>query len=80
VTHVLVESGPGLLETLLGENLVCELLVYIAPMLMGDGEALPSVAGMVTRSLDDARRFRLVRTKRVVEDVEIVYRRQVPGE
>lgn len=64
VQHVLVEGGPTLAAAFLDEDLVDEVLWFIAPMLLGDGPiALPP--GASTRSV-------AVRQVRVVgEDVVI---------
>lgn len=75
VASVLVESGPRLLGSFMEHDLIDEAFVHLAPMVLGDAEALPSTAGRVAPSLSDARRFRLVRAKPLAGDVELHYRR-----
>jgi diaminohydroxyphosphoribosylaminopyrimidine deaminase/5-amino-6-(5-phosphoribosylamino)uracil reductase len=75
VTNVLIESGPGLMGSCFGEDLIDEAWVYVAPMLFGDDQARPAAAGMITERLADAKRFRLARVKPLGGDVELVYRR-----
>ena len=75
VTNVLIESGPGLMGSCFGEDLIDEAWVYVAPMLFGDDQARPAAAGMMTERLSDARRFWLARSKELGNDIELVYRR-----
>lgn len=74
-TNVLVEAGPGLLGRLFDADLVDEAHVYIAPMILADEQAKPAIRGRVSERLADAKRFTLDRTKRIGDDVLLVYRR-----
>lgn len=73
-TNVLVEAGPRVLGSLLQAGLADELLVYVAPMVLGDDAAVGSVRGMESASLAGAKRFGLRRMRRCGEDVELAYR------
>jgi diaminohydroxyphosphoribosylaminopyrimidine deaminase / 5-amino-6-(5-phosphoribosylamino)uracil reductase len=73
---VMLESGPGLLGALFEKDLIDEAVVYIAPLLLGDEMAKSVATGCVTSSLNEGRRFSLVSTKRLGDDVELVYRRK----
>lgn len=73
--NVLVEAGPGLMGSLIAEDLVDELRIHTAPMLFGDPEAMPAVRVGPLPRIPDARRFDLVTTRRIGPDVETVYRR-----
>jgi diaminohydroxyphosphoribosylaminopyrimidine deaminase/5-amino-6-(5-phosphoribosylamino)uracil reductase len=73
--NVLVEAGPGVLGRALTADLVDECVVYVAPMLLGDAEALPAAHGRESARLTDARRFTLSRAKRCGDDIELTYRR-----
>jgi len=75
VTSVLVESGPGLLGSLMEADLVQEMVVYVAPLLLGDELARSAATGRVAASLSSGVRFQLLRNRRVGDDVELVYRR-----
>lgn len=56
VRHVLVEGGPTLSAAFLTADLVDELWLYQAPLILGDGK--PSLASMTTHTLADAVRWR----------------------
>lgn len=53
ITTIMVESGGGLLGALFRANLVNEALVFIAPMLFGDQEAIPALRGFTTEHVTD---------------------------
>lgn len=72
-TIVLIESGPHLLGSLFACDLIDQAIVYIAPMVMGDEQAIPAAAGRVVSSLADATRFQLLRARRVESDMELTY-------
>ncbi len=72
---VLVESGPGLLGAMFDQDLIDEAVVYVAPLLLGDEEAKSVATGRVAASLVEGRRFSLISSKRLGDDVELVYRR-----
>ena len=74
-TNVMVEAGAGLLGTLFEADLIDEAVVYVAPILFGDEQAMAAATGRVAEHLSSGRRFTLVRAKRVDQDVELVYRR-----
>jgi len=77
IATVLSESGPRLLGSLLEHRLINEAIVHLAPGVMGDAQAKPVASGREAPSLDAMRRFELVRTKRIVDDVELHYRAAV---
>ncbi len=74
VSSVLSESGPTLLGSLLEENLVHEAVVHMAPGVLGDELARPVAVGREAPALAQMRRFALVRTKPIGDDVELWYR------
>lgn len=76
VASVLVESGPGLLGSMLDADLVDELVVYVAPMMLGDEMARAAAAGRIAPTLSMAQRYELLRAKRIENDLEVVYRRR----
>ena len=55
IGHVLVEGGAHVAGAFLAADLVDELHLYTAPILLGDG--LPAVAGLGVGTLDEACRF-----------------------
>lgn len=72
-TNVLIEAGAGSLGRLFASDLVDEALVFIAPKLLGDNEAVPVARGRALERLGDARHFRLGRVKQLGEDVMLRY-------
>ncbi len=77
VASVLVEAGARVLGSFIEEDLIDEAIVHIAPGVLGDEQALAVATGRRVESLELMRRFRLVRTKAVGDDVELHYRRCV---
>lgn len=75
VATVLVEAGAGVLGRLAREDLIDEAWVFTGPVLLGDEQAMGPLRGMETAQIPDGRRFRLLRVKRVGDDVWSVYRR-----
>ncbi len=75
VTNVLVEAGPALIGSLFEDDLVDEAVVYVAPMVLGDDEALASVRGRSAPTLSMGKRMGLWRVKPIGDDVELTYRR-----
>ncbi|HYE61465.1 MAG TPA: bifunctional diaminohydroxyphosphoribosylaminopyrimidine deaminase/5-amino-6-(5-phosphoribosylamino)uracil reductase RibD [Phycisphaerales bacterium] len=79
VATVMVEAGPGLLGSLVEEDLIDEAVIYIAPMLLGDELAKSVAVGRVAEQLKSARRFDLWCVRPVGGDVELTYRRREPA-
>lgn len=75
-TNVLVEAGAGLLGRLFASDLVDEAMVFIAPKLLGDDEAVPVARGRSLGRLSDASQFRLGRVRQLGDDVMLQYFRQ----
>lgn len=73
MNEVLVEAGPGVAGSLLSAHLVDELILYIAPMLLGTGArdafAWPSLAGLA-----EAPRFSCVEVRRTGADQRMILR------
>ena len=76
VSAVLVEAGPGLLGSMIDGDLVDEMCVYIAPMMLGDEMARSAAAGRIAPTLAAAHRYELMRAKQIGNDLEVVYRRR----
>jgi diaminohydroxyphosphoribosylaminopyrimidine deaminase/5-amino-6-(5-phosphoribosylamino)uracil reductase len=75
LTTVLVEAGPRLLGSICEADLADALLVYVAPMLLADAEALPAASGRAAPALAGGRRFELVRARPCAGDIELAYTR-----
>jgi diaminohydroxyphosphoribosylaminopyrimidine deaminase/5-amino-6-(5-phosphoribosylamino)uracil reductase len=63
-TNVLVEAGPRLLAHLFKQNLIKEAWVFIAPLLLGDDEAVSCLTGRDAPRLTDGLKLKLV-TQRI---------------
>lgn len=74
VSTLLSESGPRLLGSLAEENLINEAIVHLAPGLIGDEKAKAAAIGREAPSLDQMRRYKLMRTKKIGDDLELHYR------
>ncbi len=71
---VLIEAGPMLAGAFLREQLVDELIIYYAPILLGhDGRALAYLPRL--EQLDAAPRFRVLANEMIGEDLKVVLRR-----
>jgi diaminohydroxyphosphoribosylaminopyrimidine deaminase/5-amino-6-(5-phosphoribosylamino)uracil reductase len=75
VSTVLVESGPRLMRRLFRQDLVDEVLVYVAPRILGDAEAFPPVDGFEVRQIAAAKRLTLLALRRSGDDALMVYGR-----
>ena len=73
-TNVLVEGGGRLMGSLIQQDLLDQLLVFIAPRLIGDSQAVPAVAGLCPQTVAEARSLHLSAVKRLGEDVMLDYR------
>lgn len=78
VASVLVEAGPRVLGSLLEADLIDEAFIHIAPMVLGDAEAMGAAVGRNAPRLADARRLSVVRSRVIGGDVEVWCRRQTP--
>ncbi|WP_246854826.1 bifunctional diaminohydroxyphosphoribosylaminopyrimidine deaminase/5-amino-6-(5-phosphoribosylamino)uracil reductase RibD [Naasia sp. SYSU D00057] len=72
VRHVFVEGGPTLESALLRAGLVDEVLVYLAPVVLGGGRLATGDLGI--GSIADARHMELVSADTIGADVRIVAR------
>jgi len=72
INELLVEAGPTLNGALLGENLVDEWVVYMAPCVLGDqGRGLFTVPGMNTMA--DKKNLNLTDVRQVGPDLKLTF-------
>src|SRR3984893_10588335 len=76
VNELLVEAGPMLSGELVRQSLVDELLLYVAPKLLGE-QALPLVRLPELLQLDEAPAFALIDTQPVGDDLRLRLRPRV---
>jgi len=76
VTNVLVEGGARLLSELCQQELVDQVLVFVAPKLLGDANALSAIQGLlpIPSRIDQALSLALRTVKRMGDDVMLDYR------
>lgn len=76
ITALMVEAGPRVLGSLIEHNLINEAVVHLAPGIMADDQAKAVASGRNAPKLIDMRRFDLVRTKQIDNDIELHYRKR----
>lgn len=69
INELHVEAGPTLSGAFIDAGLVDELLIYQAPMLIGEGRPLASLAPLA--DLADARRWRLIEATPIGQDLRL---------
>lgn len=69
VNELHIEAGYKLNGSLLRAGLIDELLIYVAPMLLGEGRGMVDLGGLTT--LDGAPRFRMVDCQSVGGDLRL---------
>lgn len=72
INELHVEAGHKLNASLLREDLVDELLVYLAPVLLGDGREMAALGTLA--ALGDARRWAFTDVQRVGVDLRVMAR------
>jgi len=77
VNEIHAEAGEKLNASLLAAGLVDELLVYVAPRLLGSGRALAALAPIVR--LDEALAFTFTSVERVGADLRLLLRPATPA-
>ncbi len=70
INELWVEAGPRLAGALLREALVDELIIYVAPKLLGP-QARPLVEMSELRDLTGAPSFTVLETRQIGEDVRL---------
>jgi diaminohydroxyphosphoribosylaminopyrimidine deaminase / 5-amino-6-(5-phosphoribosylamino)uracil reductase len=77
INEVQVEAGPALCGALLRAGLVDELLLYQAPVLLGDS-ARPLFAGLGIEAMDQRLRLKVVDEARIGDDHRLLLRPSTP--
>ena len=73
INEVQVEAGATLAGALLGAGLVDEILLYVAPVLLGD-RARPLFDGLRVDEMAQRLRLEIVETRRIGQDVRVLLR------
>lgn len=74
-SNVVLEAGPSTVGRFLRADLVDELQVYMAPMVIGDAGAPGPAGGLNPVSLVEAKRFELYESRVIGTDVRLSFRR-----
>lgn len=72
VMSILVEGGAGLAASFLADSLVDRLVVFRAPLVLGDG-ALNAFSGIAGHDIEHAPRFTLLESRALGDDVMSIY-------
>lgn len=72
VNQVLVEAGPGLGSALIAAGVIDEVLIYQAPILLGDGKSWLESIGVAT--IADAKKLTLISSQTIGPDIKSRYR------
>ncbi len=69
--QVLVEAGPTFGSALLAAGLIDEIVVYLAPAILGSG--LSSIADLGIKSIDEKLQLSLISQEVIDQDIKITY-------
>jgi diaminohydroxyphosphoribosylaminopyrimidine deaminase/5-amino-6-(5-phosphoribosylamino)uracil reductase len=72
VNQVLVEAGPGLGSALMAAGVIDEVVIYQAPIVLGEGKNWIENIGVTT--IADARKLTLISTQEIGPDIKSRYR------
>jgi diaminohydroxyphosphoribosylaminopyrimidine deaminase/5-amino-6-(5-phosphoribosylamino)uracil reductase len=78
INEVQVETGATLAGAFLSAGLVDELLLYVAPVLLGV-DARPLFGGLHVEAMAERLQLRFVETRRVGDDLRLLLRAEVPA-
>jgi diaminohydroxyphosphoribosylaminopyrimidine deaminase/5-amino-6-(5-phosphoribosylamino)uracil reductase len=73
INEVQVETGATLAGAFLAEGLVDELLLYVAPVMLGE-RARPLFEGLHIDAMAERLKMRIVESRRIGEDVRVLLR------
>lgn len=76
VYSVLVEGGAAVLTSFLRDDLIDELRVFQAPLLLGDALAVGALRSDAALDIASQQRYLCVSARRIKDDVELRYRRR----
>ena len=76
IDSILLEGGGTLNESMLRENLVNEVNVFLAPKIFGGSEAPSPVGGCGICEVKEAKEFYLQDIKKIGNDVRLIYRKE----
>lgn len=72
ITSIMIEGGAGLAASFLAGEYVDRLVIFRAPIVLGEG-ALGAFSGIASQEIEHAPRFRLLETRALGDDVMSIY-------
>lgn len=72
ITSLLVEGGAGVAASFLAGGFTDRLVIFQAPLILGQG-AVGAFSGIAAQSVEQAPRFRVVRSQQIVNDIMTIY-------
>jgi diaminohydroxyphosphoribosylaminopyrimidine deaminase/5-amino-6-(5-phosphoribosylamino)uracil reductase len=72
INSLMVEGGAGLAASFIGGGFVDRLVIFQAPVILGEG-SLNAFSGIAAQAIDDAPRFRAISSGKLVNDIMTVY-------
>ena len=73
-TNVLIEGGAALIGSLIDQGLVDQVLVFVAPKILGDERGTPAITGLLRDTIDQSTLLELRDVQRIDDDVLLDYR------
>lgn len=77
VNSLMVEGGAGLAASFLGAGFVDRLVIFQAPIILGDG-SLNAFSGIAAQLIDEAPRFRVIQSETIGDDIMTTYAIEKP--
>ena len=72
INRLLIEGGPTIIGSALRCNLIDQIHLYIAPVVIGDDQALSSVLGLSPRSIDSAHHLKIIKQQKIDKDILVI--------
>lgn len=76
--YIFCEGGAKLAQSLLKAGLVDELVLYVAPYILGDDTAKNVFSGNSLQSMQEAYHFKLIKTEKAGEDLHLYLKMEKP--
>ncbi|MEP6507646.1 MAG: bifunctional diaminohydroxyphosphoribosylaminopyrimidine deaminase/5-amino-6-(5-phosphoribosylamino)uracil reductase RibD [Gemmatimonadales bacterium] len=72
INSLMVEGGAGLAASFLGSGFVDRLVIFQAPIILGNG-SLNAFSGIAAQPIEEAPRFRVIRSEPIGDDIMTTY-------
>jgi diaminohydroxyphosphoribosylaminopyrimidine deaminase/5-amino-6-(5-phosphoribosylamino)uracil reductase len=71
MTSILVEGGPAIMGSLIGEELIDKFYIFKAPKILGGHDGMPMASGSGPQKMDAALKLNNIKVRRFGDDVLI---------